>query len=282
MPPRSHIARNTPSHILYFVLQGVLPLRVNGEEICLRPGDAYIFSKDDRQEPLDLADVSYYYVHFQFEGNAQDFSDDQYICAVKDKNMAYARANNRGVSGYDDLRVFVRQRTHIEDRALTEQLCSLFERCTNLFWSKNPENRYWISAIFARILLKIESSSISREAEHASPKQWIYSMVIATSDYLSCHFADPIGRKEIEKCFSVNYDYLNRNFHRLMGKSIVQYRNALRIERSKILLETTQKDIMEIAEETGFKDKYYFGRLFKKMTGISPTTYRKVLYEKDI
>lgn len=282
IPPRSHIARNTPCYILYFVIQGVLTLSVNHKEVQLVPGDVYIFPQNDLQEPRELTDVSYYYVHFQWEDEALNLEDEQYTQAVKSKNVAYAKANNHGLSGYDELYVLVKQKTHIDNRKCAEQLCTWFERCTNLFWSKNPENRYWISANFARILSKLENVGIGNIPVQTCLNPGIYSTVMAVSNYLSHNFAKEIGRKEIEDRFAVNYDYLNRNFHSLMGKSIVRYRNTLRIERAKLLLATTEKGIAEIAEETGFIDKYYFVRLFKKIAGISPAEYKKVAYEKDI
>ena len=41
------------------------------------------------------------------------------------------------------------------------------------------------------------------------------------------------------------------------------------------LLSDPQKTIDEIAAICGYKDAYYFGRIFKKKTGVSPGKYRK-------
>jgi AraC family transcriptional regulator len=47
-----------------------------------------------------------------------------------------------------------------------------------------------------------------------------------------------------------------------------------RIERAKQLLRTTQLPIMEIAFQVGCKNHSYFSKLFRKLTGMSPRTYR--------
>lgn len=73
----------------------------------------------------------------------------------------------------------------------------------------------------------------------------------------------------------MNFDYLNRIFHRINGKSIFQYLTFVRINRAKELLATTDMKLWEIAEETGFSDQFYFSRQFKKHTGMSPTFYAK-------
>ena len=47
------------------------------------------------------------------------------------------------------------------------------------------------------------------------------------------------------------------------------------IEHSKHLLLTTTMTVKEIAFEMNFEDPYYFSRVFKNKTAISPTAYRK-------
>ena len=73
----------------------------------------------------------------------------------------------------------------------------------------------------------------------------------------------------------MNFDYLNRIFHRLNGRSIFQYLAWVRINRAKELLATTDMKLWEIAEETGFSDQFYFSRQFKKHTGMPPAFYAK-------
>lgn len=57
----------------------------------------------------------------------------------------------------------------------------------------------------------------------------------------------------------------------LREKNYMNYR----INRSKILLRSTNKSIAEIAEACGFSDTSNFISQFKKHTGIRPTHYRK-------
>ncbi|EAS19889.1 helix-turn-helix transcriptional regulator [Nonlabens mediterrranea] len=48
------------------------------------------------------------------------------------------------------------------------------------------------------------------------------------------------------------------------------------IEYSKLLLQNSHKTIKEIAEEMNFEDQYYFSKLFKNKTGVSPSEFRKI------
>ena len=54
-----------------------------------------------------------------------------------------------------------------------------------------------------------------------------------------------------------------------------EYITLKRIEKAKHLLETTEKNIYTIAEESGFKDTNYFIRTFKKLEGITPNKYKQ-------
>lgn len=54
----------------------------------------------------------------------------------------------------------------------------------------------------------------------------------------------------------------------------MQFILKIRIDRAKELLDFTDKSIANIAESSGFQDQNYFARIFKKITGVSPTQYR--------
>lgn len=59
-----------------------------------------------------------------------------------------------------------------------------------------------------------------------------------------------------------------------MGQSPVDFINRKRIERAQFLLLGEKAPLKETAEEVGFQDVYYFSRIFRKITGISPARYR--------
>lgn len=64
------------------------------------------------------------------------------------------------------------------------------------------------------------------------------------------------------------------HFKEWSGTSPVSYRNGIRISSAKSLLQNSNLSIYEISSEIGFDDQYYFSRLFKKLTGLSPRDFR--------
>ena len=64
-------------------------------------------------------------------------------------------------------------------------------------------------------------------------------------------------------------------FKKWCGKTPVDYRNEIRMSAATSLLKRSNLSVAEIAFKTGFEDPYYFSRIFKKSTGLSPAAYRK-------
>jgi transcriptional regulator GlxA family with amidase domain len=55
----------------------------------------------------------------------------------------------------------------------------------------------------------------------------------------------------------------------------LQYALHLRVEAASGEVIGTERSIREIAERFGFENQFHFSRVFKKCTGLSPSTYRK-------
>ena len=64
-------------------------------------------------------------------------------------------------------------------------------------------------------------------------------------------------------------------FHRSCGLPPKQYISLRRISRAKYLLWRTKLSVKEIAEQCGYENKYFFYRIFKKYTGVTPRQYRR-------
>ena len=96
------------------------------------------------------------------------------------------------------------------------------------------------------------------------------------TDYLHENVYNKLSLEDI--CSKVNYSrsFLCKIFKEQMGETLFSYFNRIKTEEAKKLLEETDLSVTTVSKELGFTDIKYFGALFKKSEGISPTEYKKV------
>jgi YesN/AraC family two-component response regulator len=70
--------------------------------------------------------------------------------------------------------------------------------------------------------------------------------------------------------------HFSRIFKKVMGLSYQDYLNSRRITKAKYLLRTSAQSVTEIAVFLGFADPTGFGRIFKKLTGQTPSAFRSL------
>jgi AraC-like DNA-binding protein len=78
----------------------------------------------------------------------------------------------------------------------------------------------------------------------------------------------------LAKRLGCSADYLSNCYSRQIGKTITQTINAERLALAQELLRISAMNISEIAVACGYADPGYFGRLFKRLVGITPRAYR--------
>lgn len=93
--------------------------------------------------------------------------------------------------------------------------------------------------------------------------------------YLNEHFKEDISLQTLSDLTYLNKYYLVHAFKNYKGISPISYLIQLRVEESKHLLETTNNSVAKIATQTGFSSQSYFTQTFRKVTGLTPSEYRK-------
>jgi len=73
----------------------------------------------------------------------------------------------------------------------------------------------------------------------------------------------------------VSKSYVNLIFKEHIKRAPLEFFTHLKIQQACKYLRLTNMFIYEISENLGYKDQYYFSRIFKKVMGVSPKEYRK-------
>lgn len=108
-----------------------------------------------------------------------------------------------------------------------------------------------------------------------------HSVIQKARQYIEAHFADPdISLHSVAEEVNFSPNHFSTIFSQEKGETFIEYLTAVRIEKSKELLMSTQKRSADIAYEVGFGDPHYFSFIFKKTTGMSPREFRSGIQNK--
>jgi transcriptional regulator GlxA family with amidase domain len=95
-------------------------------------------------------------------------------------------------------------------------------------------------------------------------------------DWLREHFRDADAIAQVTELSAIPERTLKRRFKAATGSSLIEYLQNLRVEEAKRLLESTELPMEDIGEQTGYSDTSFFRRLFKRLTGLTPSKYRQM------
>ena len=93
--------------------------------------------------------------------------------------------------------------------------------------------------------------------------------------WLEDNHARPVRMRELAGAVHLTERTLLRRFRASLGRTPVQYLQAVRIERAKRLLETGGEPAGEIAALVGYADATAFFKAFRELTGLTPGEYRR-------
>ncbi|MDN6968893.1 AraC family transcriptional regulator [Oenococcus sp. UCMA 17063] len=93
-------------------------------------------------------------------------------------------------------------------------------------------------------------------------------------NYVMNHVSDKINETEIAAFIGLNRSYLCRQFKRETHKKLSEYINESKIVEAKELLRFSSKPLIEISEILGYSSQNYFQTIFKKITSLTPLSYR--------
>ncbi len=94
-------------------------------------------------------------------------------------------------------------------------------------------------------------------------------------EYINDNYNQKMYIEELSGMITVSPDYFTKMFKESMGKTPVDYINAIRVNTAMRLLCETDKSMIEIADEIGFCNPNYFHKIFKQYMDVSPLAYRK-------
>ncbi len=93
-------------------------------------------------------------------------------------------------------------------------------------------------------------------------------------DYIHTHYQQEISMQDAARALNYSNPYFCRIFKQQFGRSFTAYLSAYRIDRAKELLAQPNVSIKDVGRRVGYPDANYFTKVFRRVTGQSPSGYR--------
>lgn len=170
----------------------------------------------------------------------------------------------------------------------SDHLCSIFEQIKHVSLLKNVtqnninssfQEKFRLDLELNSLCLNLISSLLSDEKIEINSDGASYSEIISIDPLINELLANPgktINMQKASHMTGMSYSHFSRVFEKITGFHYTEFCNLLRIRQAEELLLTTSLSIAEIAAAIGIDTLSYFTRLFKKMNGSSPSSYRKL------
>ena len=92
-------------------------------------------------------------------------------------------------------------------------------------------------------------------------------------EYVMEHYKERITLGQAAEALNISQGYLSTAFKKQSGESFTNYVSAIKIEKAKDLIASHRYMMYEVSDLLGFDTPFYFSKVFKKVTGMSPKEY---------
>ncbi len=268
----NHNNVSSPYTRIYLITDGYGLLTINGNQYTLEPGNAYIipaFTLVDMECPESF---EHYYIHL-----TAHLPDGLNLFSLVECDYKIP-LSSEGIHLWHFQRLLqLNPGLELIERDAKKPIYkSMLERCERLNETRSARELIESNGLI-RLLL---AAFIKPEKQAASHSSFLgYHRFQKVFKYIQQNLHKEFSLTDLAGIMDLNPAYFSSLFTQTMGISPIDFVNKRRIESAQRLLLGTHKTLKEIAAQTGFKDVYYFSRMFKKIAGIPPAGYRKRLFD---
>ncbi len=236
----------------YVVYSGGVKLHCNGRYEWLYKDDIGFVNWCEPHRGMEFLDnTKHYIVQFDLGGLLNEtatFDEEKYLFSII----------NSGI----DLKI-----------SQDKELMDIFKSMISQFENKNIGYELSVKGYSLIIIsLLLQRANKTYDSKNILENQSLQYMK-ETLMYIHRNLDKKICVNDIAKKLHITQEHLTRLFKKYTGETILSYVNTLRCTRAITYLENGQS-VMEVASIVGYDDYNYFSRIFKKIIGKSPRTYK--------
>ncbi len=101
-------------------------------------------------------------------------------------------------------------------------------------------------------------------------------------DFIEHNYTRNISVEDIARALGISKKHLYGIFNNTLKISPKQYLIYYRIDKACMRLQLSSQSVLEISESVGYTNQFYFAKEFKRLTGLTPSEYRKNPQPRDL
>ena len=155
----------------------------------------------------------------------------------------------------------------------------LSQRLGILHYSRNREfgpGELILLEILESLLAPLLSKHVDLQADYRLPSLTMEQL----EAYLADNLSTPFDQKAMAAYFGLSCSTLWRRVTELCGMPPVRFAEKTKIEWAKTLFSRGRFQVQEVGMRVGYPDPFYFSKVFRKVTGVSPKQFRAVRAEE--
>lgn len=157
----------------------------------------------------------------------------------------------------------------------TKKIQELFFEMEEEFLQKKPEYNLMVKVKLLNLLvLLLRHYNYVTEENSQEERSYEIKIINKITDYVDNNYDKHIMLQELADIAHMNPTYFSTFFKKYNGLTLTEYIVRKRITRATEYLKSTDKTILEISGLCGFNNSANFNKMFKKVTGVTPTQYR--------
>ena len=245
--PVKHLTRTLIDYEIFLIEKGTLDIKCNDREYSVKEDEFLMYSISDYQEGTAFNTNAFYWLHFDGE-----------ITVSEDESYAENYCKEKGYIYFAE---------YFKPRNIDYMITLL-----------NQINHFKFESGAERVTESLLSAVVCEIArQYATYKQGAGESKIVSEikTFISLHAETDITVESLAEKYLYNAKYLGRLFSAEAGVSIKTYITEQRVEKAKRLLLDSRESVNAIARAVGFNDEFYFMRVFKRLTGSTPSEFRK-------
>ncbi|GBF78007.1 AraC family transcriptional regulator [Paenibacillus sp. 598K] len=114
---------------------------------------------------------------------------------------------------------------------------------------------------------------LSRETDRGQLPVGKRRLAESMKQYIQTNYRQAVNKEALGEAVGLSPNYAATLFRTVTGQTISEYMHRQRIKTAIYMLTDSLLTIHEIAESVGYSDPSYFHRVFKRLTGSTPSAY---------